>query len=106
MKAKDIKEIENQLTGIWKEVLKIDKINPEQNFFDLGGDSIAAMTLARLIKRNFQIKVPTVKIFSYPNIKKQSVWIYEKQEISLKGFDEKMDQVNSQLDKILKKDNN
>lgn len=64
-----LEEVEHQLIGIWKEILSINAVNPEQNFFDLGGDSIKAMTLARRIKKTFQIKVPIVKIFSYPNIK-------------------------------------
>lgn len=96
-----LEEVEDQLIGIWKEVLSINEVNPEQNFFDLGGDSIKAMTLARRIKKTFQIKVPIVKIFSYPNIKKLAVWICESKEVSLQELDSKMDKVNDQIDSIL-----
>lgn len=96
-----LEEVEDQLIGIWKEVLSINEVNPEQNFFDLGGDSIKAMTLARRIKKTFQIKVPIVKIFSYPNIKKLAVWICESKEVSLQELDSKMDKVNDQINSIL-----
>ncbi len=96
-----LEEVEDQLIGIWKEVLSINEVNPEQNFFDLGGDSIKAMTLARRIKKTFQIKVPIVKIFTYPTIEKLTKWVYENKEMSLLELDKKMDKVNDQIDSVL-----
>nr|WP_237547912.1 amino acid adenylation domain-containing protein [Streptomyces sp. SID5473] len=34
------------LAGIWRDVLGVTRINPEDNFFDLGGDSLSAMEVA------------------------------------------------------------
>ncbi|MCX8130918.1 MAG: amino acid adenylation domain-containing protein, partial [Clostridia bacterium] len=36
-------EMEERLTAIWKEVLRIDRIGIEDNFYGLGGDSIKAI---------------------------------------------------------------
>jgi len=38
--------IEKRLTAIWQEVLHIDRIGVEDNFFDLGGDSILTLLVA------------------------------------------------------------
>lgn len=34
------------LAEIWGEVLRLEQVDPEANFFDLGGDSVAAVRIA------------------------------------------------------------
>ena len=66
-----VTENEEKLLGIWKEVLGIEEIGTEANFFDLGGDSIKAIQVAsRLLKYNLRIEIKD--IFEHRSIKELS----------------------------------
>ncbi len=57
-----------QLTRIWQELLGIDSIAPNQNYFDLGGDSSLAVHLFVQIERAFNVKLPLATLFDAPTI--------------------------------------
>ena len=52
--------IENLLAGIWTEVLGIDEVGVDQNFFDLGGHSLIATRVISQIRQVFQVEVAIV----------------------------------------------
>ncbi|MET7620505.1 condensation domain-containing protein [Streptomyces sp. NPDC005408] len=55
------------LTDIWRKLLAIDEIGPEDNFFRLGGDSIIALQMVTLARRSgLALNVPD--IFKHPTI--------------------------------------
>jgi phthiocerol/phenolphthiocerol synthesis type-I polyketide synthase E len=60
--------IEIQLTRIWQELLGVDPIGPDQNYFDLGGDSSLAVHLFVQIEKTFNIKLPIFTLFEAPTI--------------------------------------
>jgi acyl carrier protein len=43
--------MEHQLAEIWREALKIDRINTGDNFFELGGHSLLAIRVAVAIEK-------------------------------------------------------
>src|SRR5271156_3535182 len=57
-----------QLTQIWQEILGIDSIAPDQNYFDLGGDSSVAVQLFAQIEKVFGVKLPLATLFEAPTI--------------------------------------
>jgi phthiocerol/phenolphthiocerol synthesis type-I polyketide synthase E len=57
-----------RLTVIWQQLLGIDPITPDQNYFDLGGDSILAVQLFAQIEREFKVKLPVATLFESPTI--------------------------------------
>jgi phthiocerol/phenolphthiocerol synthesis type-I polyketide synthase E len=57
-----------QLTRIWQELLGVDAIGLDQNYFDLGGDSSAAVRLFAQIERIFNVKLPLATLFEAPTI--------------------------------------
>ncbi|MCP5054886.1 MAG: amino acid adenylation domain-containing protein, partial [bacterium] len=65
------KRQEDKLAEIWSEVLGIDKntIGVENNFFDLGGQSLRATLMAAKIHKTFNIKIPITEIFKTPTIR-------------------------------------
>jgi amino acid adenylation domain-containing protein/FkbM family methyltransferase len=62
-------KIEIKLARIWQEVLGIEKIGINDNFFDLGGHSLLATQVVSRIRNIFQIELPLKYLFQYPTIK-------------------------------------
>ena len=61
-------EIEELVTQIWREVLKLDKIGVYDNFFELGGHSLLATRLVARLRNNFSIDLPLRKLFELPTV--------------------------------------
>ena len=61
--------IEQKLTKIWREVLGVEKIGINDNFFNLGGHSLKATTLISKIHKEFSVELPLREIFQSPTIK-------------------------------------
>ncbi len=60
--------LEAAFSVLWKEVLGIDTISTEDNFFEIGGDSIRAIQLvSRMIKKGYKVEVR--HLFEYPEVK-------------------------------------
>jgi phthiocerol/phenolphthiocerol synthesis type-I polyketide synthase E len=60
--------VTGQLTQIWQEILHIDSITPDQNYFDLGGDSSLAVLLFAKIEAIFGVELPLATLFEAPTI--------------------------------------
>jgi amino acid adenylation domain-containing protein len=61
-------EVEMQIAGVWKEALKHDRIGRNDNFFDLGGNSLNIIHVANKLKSAFGMEIPVVAIFEHPTI--------------------------------------
>ena len=61
-------EIEQKLVGIWKEVLSEDIIGIEDNFFEIGGDSILVLKLHEKVNNAFQCNLKVANFFSHYTI--------------------------------------
>ncbi len=57
-----------QLTRIWENLLGVRPIEPDQNYFDLGGDSILAVQMFAQIEQMFQVKLPVAMLFEAPTL--------------------------------------
>ncbi|WP_432403712.1 amino acid adenylation domain-containing protein [Wukongibacter sp. M2B1] len=62
-------EIEKLLVEIYRDILAIDQIGINDDFFDLGGDSLKVVSLAADISKKLNIEVPVSQIFKNPTIK-------------------------------------
>jgi amino acid adenylation domain-containing protein len=68
-KAKDFiaprTSIETKMVELWSEVLNIDKekISINENFFDLGGNSLKIVQLNSMLIDMFNVDIPTVELF-------------------------------------------
>jgi len=66
---------EIQLASLWKNLLDIEKIGVNDNFFDLGGHSLLAIKLSFAITKSCDMKFEMNSIFKYPTIKLQAQYI-------------------------------
>ena len=65
-------EAEVKLASIWQHVLSVDSVGLDDDFFDLGGDSFAATTLAAEIEASFGIRFAPSDIIELSTIAKQA----------------------------------
>ncbi|MEH2235106.1 non-ribosomal peptide synthetase [Nostoc sp.] len=61
-------DLEHLLAGILSELLKIDRVGINDNFFDLGGTSISILQIAVRVRQELGIELPAVKLFQYSTI--------------------------------------
>lgn len=62
---------EKRLAAIWKQVLNLENIGLEDNYFRVGGDSLVAVKLAIKVQEAFGINFKLTDIYMYPTIKSQ-----------------------------------
>ena len=60
--------LEETLANIWSQVLGIDKVGVEDNFFEAGGHSLLATQVISRIREAFHVELPLRRIFETPTI--------------------------------------
>ena len=59
-----VSSLEGEVAAIWADVLELDTVNPDDDFFELGGDSLSAVQILTRITRRFNYKVTEVELFT------------------------------------------
>ncbi|QUY44849.1 hypothetical protein I1H34_12665 [Acaryochloris marina S15] len=77
-------ETERKLQNIWQIALNIQPISITDNFFDLGGKSLAAVKLFSQIEKTFGKKLLFSDIFKSPTIEKLAIKLKEEETIGYK----------------------
>jgi thioester reductase-like protein len=60
--------LEKKLANIWQEVLELEKIGINDNFFDLGGHSLLITQLLAKVRNAFNVELPLKDLFNAPTI--------------------------------------
>ncbi|HYO15771.1 MAG TPA: amino acid adenylation domain-containing protein [Thermoanaerobaculia bacterium] len=68
---------ERVLAEIWGEVLGVAEIGIDDDFFDLGGHSLAATRVTAEIRRRFGVELPLARLFHRPTIAELSTVLEE-----------------------------
>jgi amino acid adenylation domain-containing protein len=71
--------LERLLASILSELLKIDRVGIDDNFFDLGGTSISLLQVAVRVQQELGIELPTVKLFQYSTIGSLANYLHSNQ---------------------------
>ena len=90
----ELNSVEEKLLQIWKNILKIDDIDINDNFFDIGGDSVAAISM-QIEAVKYGLEFEYGDIFAFPTIKQLSANLKTPDEIFIKNYD--YSKVNSVL---------
>jgi acyl carrier protein len=61
-------ELEIRIAEVWKEILKIDRIGVNHNFFDLGGHSLLLIEVAEILSKSLGRTISVIELFQYPTI--------------------------------------
>ena len=69
---------QEKLLQIWKDILDVSCLSPDDDFFRCGGNSLAAIELLIKIQRAFHMTIPPDTIYRYPTIRQQALLIAQK----------------------------
>src|SRR5882672_10018156 len=61
--------IEEVLSSIWSDVLRVERVGIHDNFFELGGHSLIATQVVSRAREVFGVEAPLILLFERPNIK-------------------------------------
>jgi amino acid adenylation domain-containing protein len=88
--------LEAELAKIWAEVLTLDRIGIHDNFFALGGHSLAAARIGSQVIKQFQLELPLQSLLTVPTVAKMVAIITAHQG---KKLDEKeMEKILTELE--------
>jgi amino acid adenylation domain-containing protein len=58
--------VEEVLAGIWADLLQVDRVGREEDFFELGGDSLRATRVAARLRDALDVELPLAALFARP----------------------------------------
>ncbi|HQC96507.1 MAG TPA: amino acid adenylation domain-containing protein [Aquabacterium sp.] len=60
--------VEEAVAGIWKSVLKLDRVGAEDNFFEIGGHSLRATVVLAHVNKAFKVELGIRALFESPTV--------------------------------------
>ena len=89
--------VEIAVSGIWKDTLAAGDVGLQDNFFDLGGNSMNAFQVLNRIKTVFGISVEINKLFEFPTLETFAAHVSEEQ---LKEPDHNVEEYEAEEQKV------
>jgi amino acid adenylation domain-containing protein len=68
-------EIERTITTLWQEALQLEKIGVNDNFFDLGGNSLRMVQVHAGLREKVQRELSMLEMFTYPTINSLAAYL-------------------------------
>jgi acyl carrier protein len=66
---------ESRLAAIWRDLLRVERAALEDDFFDLGGDSLLGAQLIVRVRDEFGVELPMFRLFNSPRLAALAQWI-------------------------------
>ena len=63
-------QTEKRLAEIWKKLLEIDHVSREDNFFEIGGDSLLAVSMVAAVRSELSAELPMEEIYEGATLKR------------------------------------
>jgi amino acid adenylation domain-containing protein len=63
-------DLERTITQLWQRILKVPKVALDQNFFDLGGDSLLLVSVHFNLQKILQTQIPLTDLFEFSTVRK------------------------------------
>lgn len=67
--------VEELVATRWAEALGLDRVGIDDDFFELGGESLLAMRILNALRRDFSVEMPARTIFDRPTVAAVAVFI-------------------------------
>jgi len=72
--------LERRVADVWREVLNLDQIGVNDNFFDLGGHSLLAVRIHERLRKEIKSDLQLLKLFQYPTVRTLAEFLSEGRE--------------------------
>jgi amino acid adenylation domain-containing protein len=72
--------IQIRLSRIWQEILDLEEVSIDGDFFELGGNSMNVARLVARIENEFNLTIPIASLFERPTVEKLSGFISGKED--------------------------
>lgn len=76
-------EVERAIADVWQEVLGVEKVGIDDNFFDLGGHSLLLVQVQSKLQNKFNRDLSIVELFKYPSINALAKYLSEEESESV-----------------------
>jgi acyl carrier protein len=90
--------IERELVSIWAKILALQDLGIHDNFFDLGGHSLAATRVVSQVIKSYQLELPLQSLFQSPTVAEMAAVITEHLGKTLGG--EELDRILTELESM------
>jgi acyl carrier protein len=82
-------QIEETIARIWRQILRIEKVGVQDNFFDLGGNSLLLMQTHAKLCLALEVDFPIVRFFEHSTIAALTEFLAARNNASLPNVHER-----------------
>ena len=75
--------LEQQVAAVWAEVLDVGAVSRADNFFEIGGDSLAATRIAAQLREQLGVELDAVAVFEAPTVAELAEYLASLKEESV-----------------------
>ncbi|MCR9212907.1 MAG: SDR family NAD(P)-dependent oxidoreductase [Proteobacteria bacterium] len=75
--------VEQKIAEFWRDLLGVEQPQPDDDFFDLGGHSLAAVRLFAKIRKEYETDLPLATLFEAPTLRQLSEVVVSEGAIDL-----------------------
>jgi amino acid adenylation domain-containing protein len=96
---------EKMIARIWEEVLGIDQIGTDDNFFDIGGNSILCIKVNSRLKDAFKRDIPVAAMFRYMTVSELAAYLAQdkkREEIANKDRSKETDRGKDRMKQTMR----
>ena len=87
--------LERLIAGLWQRILRTDAVGMDDNFFDLGGDSLLLVAVHSNLQKTLRVEVPVTDLFEFTTVRTLAGHLGNNQP-SLPSFSEVQQQAQRQ----------
>ncbi len=67
--------VEQSIAGFWGDLLGVNDVKPDDDFFDIGGHSLSAVRLFAKIRKEYDVDLPLAALFQAPTLRALAIMV-------------------------------
>jgi acyl carrier protein len=62
--------LEQTILEAWRRVLRVERVGPDDNFFDLGGDSLQLLAVHSGLQKTLGVEIAVLDLFEFTSVRR------------------------------------